>query len=78
MGTENKKRESDPRQETEDKRTDEQISRAKEEADRRNENLEDGPEGSYKEKNGNNKKQFEDINNEPKEDMKPKHPQTGG
>ena len=76
MEAKDKKWESGPRQETDDKRTDEQINRAKEEADRRNENLEDGPEGSYKEKNGDNKKQFDDIKSEPKQDVKPTHPQT--
>ncbi len=76
MGTEDKKWESGPRQETNDKRTDEQTNRAKEEADRRNENLEDEPEGGYKEKNGNDIKQFDDIKSEPKLDVKPTHPQT--
>jgi len=76
MGTEDKKWESGPRQETNDKRTDDQINRAKEEADRRNENLEDEPEGSYKEKNGSDKKQFDDLKDEPKLDVRPTHPQT--
>ncbi|MBK0383123.1 hypothetical protein I5M32_09145 [Pedobacter sp. SD-b] len=79
MEAKDKKWESGPMQETDDKRTIEQINRAKEEAQRRNENLdEEEPEGGYKEKNGDHKRQFTDIRNEPKQDKKATHPQTGG
>ncbi|MFC5282546.1 hypothetical protein [Pedobacter alpinus] len=73
METENKKWESGPMQETEDKRTEEQLNRAKEECDRRNENLDEGGdiEGSYKEKNGDEDEQFTDLESEPKLDKKP-------
>lgn len=42
--------ESGPIQETEDKRTQEQLNRALEESERRKENLDDKGEGSYAEK----------------------------
>ncbi len=71
METKDKKWESGPRQETDDKRTEEQMQRAKEESERRNENLEDAGEGSYKEKNGNEDEQFTDIKSEPKLDKSP-------
>ena len=49
-----------------DPRLKEQLERAKKEADRRNGNLEPSPEGSYKEKNGDEDTQFDDLDNEPK------------
>ena len=70
MDTKDKKWESGPMQETDDKRTEEQLERAKEECERRNENLDDGGEGSYKEKNGDDDKQFTDLESEPKLDKK--------
>ena len=48
-----------------DARLKEQLERAKKEADRRNSNLEPSPEGSYKEKNGDEKSEFEDLKSEP-------------
>lgn len=58
-------------QHTHDERTAEQMQRAKEESERRKENLDDKGEGSYKEKNGDEDKQFSDLENEPKLDKKP-------
>ena len=68
MEAEDKKWESGAVQQTKDKRTIEQMERAKEECDRRNENLDDKGEGSYKEKNGDENKQYTDLENEPKLD----------
>lgn len=59
-----------------DARLKEQLERAKQEADRRNSNLESSPEGSYKEKNGDENTQFDDLDNEPKLENKPTAPQT--
>jgi len=66
METKDKKWESGPMQETEDKRTAEQLERAKKESERRKENLDDKGEGSYKEKNGDDDKQYSDLKKEPK------------
>lgn len=65
MEAKNKKWESGPMQDTDDERTDEQMKRAKEESERRKENLDDKGEGSYKEKNGDEGKQYEDLKSEP-------------
>ena len=71
MEAKDKQWESGPRQDTDDKRTEEQLERAKEEAERQKENLDDKGEGSYKEKNGDEDKQFEDLKSEPKLDKTP-------
>ncbi|RKD17045.1 hypothetical protein BCY91_02535 [Pelobium manganitolerans] len=71
MENKEKKWESGPMQHTHDERTAEQMQRAKEESERRKENLDDKGEGSYKEKNGDEDKQFSDLENEPKLDKKP-------
>jgi len=68
--------ESGPNQHHIDERIKEQAERAIKENERRKENLDDKGEGSYKEKNGNDETQFEDLKNEPKQDQKPTHPQT--
>lgn len=72
----NKKWESGPMQDTDDKRTKEQLERAKEEVERQKENLDDHGEGSYSEKNGDEDDSFEDLKGEPKMDVKPTHPAT--
>lgn len=71
METKNKKWESGPMQETDDQRTDEQLERAKKESERQKENLDDKGEGSFKEKNGDENKQYSDLKNEPKLDKQP-------
>ncbi len=71
METKNKKWESGPMQETDDKRTDEQLKRAKDETERRKDNLDDNGEGSFKEKNGGEDQQYSDLENEPKLDKRP-------
>ncbi len=68
--------ESGPNQHHIDERVKEQAERAAKENERRKENLDDKGEGSYKEKNGNDQTQFEDLANEPKQDQRPTHPQT--
>lgn len=74
METKDKKWESGPMQETDDKRTEEQLVRAKKESERRKENLEGGGEGSYKEKNGDNDNQYTDIKSEPALDKRKTKP----
>lgn len=76
MEPKDKKWESGPRQDSDDERTQEQLERAKEEAERQNENLDDKEEGSYKEKNGDEKKSFNGLKDEPKLDVKPTHSST--
>lgn len=71
MEAKNKKWESGPMQETEDKRTKEQFERAKEEAERRKENLDDKGEGSFKEKNGDEHQQYSDLKSEPNLETRP-------
>ncbi len=78
MEAKNKKWESGPMQDTDDKRTAEQLERAKEESERRKDNLEDKGEGGYQEKNGDEHNAYEDLDNEPKLDKRPTHPSTGG
>ena len=72
MEMKDKKRESGPEQNFDDKRTDAQTNRAKEEVKRNNENLE----GGYKEKNGNDDEQYSDLKSEPKIDKHKTHPNT--
>lgn len=76
METREKHWESGPNQHHVDERVKEQIERANKEAERRKENLDDKGEGSYKEKNGDEKKQYEGLQNEPKIENQPTHPQT--
>ncbi|MBU0697268.1 MAG: hypothetical protein KKE39_12220 [Bacteroidetes bacterium] len=71
-----KKWESGPMQNEDDERVEEQVDRAKEEAHRQKENLDDHGKGSYSEKNGDDKDSFEDLKDEPKMDVKPTHPAT--
>lgn len=70
MEARNKKWESGLMQETDDQRIEEQLERAKQEAERQKENLDDKGEGSFKEKNGDQNQQYSDINNEPKLDKR--------
>jgi hypothetical protein len=60
-----------------DARLKEQLERAKKETDRRKNNLEQSPEGSYKEKNSNPNEQSEDLDNQPKESNKSNLPEPG-
>ncbi len=76
MEAKDKQWESGPRQETDDERSDEQLERAKEEAVRQKENLDDKGEGSYKEKNGDDDEQYTDLENEPKLDKQPTNTQS--
>jgi hypothetical protein len=76
MEPKDKKWESGHRQDSDDERTQEQLERAKEEAERQNENLDDKGKGNYKEKNGDGKKSFDDLKDEPKLNIKPIHPTT--
>ncbi len=71
MDSKDKKWESGPMQDTDDKRTEDQLLRAKEESERRKENLDDKGEGSYKEKNGGDDEQYTDLKSEPKQDKRP-------
>lgn len=71
MEAKDKKWESGPIQETEDKRTAEQTERAKQETERKKENLDDKGEGSFKEKNGNANQQFTDLKSEPSLETRP-------
>lgn len=75
MEPKDKKWESGPRQDSTDQRTDEQLKRAKEEAERQNKNLEgEEVEGAYREKNGDEETSFDDLKDEPKMDVKPSRP----
>lgn len=71
MEAENKKWESGPVQETDDKRTNEQVQRAKQESERNKENLDDKGEGSFREKNGDEDQQYSDLENEPNLETRP-------
>ncbi len=71
MEAKSKTWESGPVQGTDDQRTDEQLERAKQESDRIKENLDDKGEGSYKEKNGDENKQFSDLESEPNLEKRP-------
>jgi len=77
MDIKDKTWESGPHQNHIDGRVKEQIQRAAAEADRNKENLDDKGEGSYVEKNGDEKVQFEGLENEPKEESKPDYPASG-
>ncbi|RRN77800.1 hypothetical protein EIM50_17775 [Pseudoxanthomonas sp. SGD-10] len=68
--------ESGPNQHHLDDRVKEQMERASKETERRKENLDDKGAGSYKEKNGNEDKQYEGLKSEPKIENQPTHPQT--
>lgn len=59
-----------------DPRLKDQLDRAKQEADRQKETLKNNDGGSYQEKNGDNKSQYEGLSNQPKENNKPTHPQS--
>ncbi len=78
MEPKDKQWESGPQQPKPDDRTEEQIKRAAKESERRKENLEDDEEdkgeGSYKEKNGSNKKQYDGDEPVPDVKNKPTHP----
>lgn len=67
--------ESGPEPSNPDPRLKDQLDRAKQEADRQKETLKNSDGGSYQEKNGDNKSQYEDLSNQPKENNKPTHPQ---
>lgn len=56
-----KKWESGPMQDSDDARTEEQLKRAKEEAERQKKNLDDHGEGSYPEEMDDGKKSFDNL-----------------
>jgi hypothetical protein len=69
-----KKWESSAEPSNPDGRLKEQLVRAKKEAERQKENLETPVEGVYKEKNGGENTQYEDLKNEPKIIVDGTHP----
>ncbi len=80
MEPKDKQWESGPNQSKPDDRTEEQITRAAKESERRKQNLEDDEgdekeEGSYKEKNGGKQQQYDGDDSTPDVKNKPTHPQ---